>query len=190
MTSILILYGTTDGHTAKIASFVAETLTAPGTRADVVEARAGGPDPSPLPYDGVIVAASLHAGGYQRAVRGWLRRHAAELSGKPTLMLSVCLGVLQNDPRVRADLDAALERLFRQTGWRPATVRIVAGALPYSRYGWLKRLVMRRITRKAGVLTDPSRDYEFTDWDELRRMVIGFLAGVVVRRRVSRPAAA
>jgi menaquinone-dependent protoporphyrinogen oxidase len=173
MKRILVLYGTTDGHTAKIAAFVADTLTQAGSRVDI--ARAGAADPSPAGYDGVVVAASLHAGGYQRAVGHWVKRHGADLLDKPTAMISVCLGVLQRDPRVWADLDAKVDQFLRKTGWHPTVVKIAAGAIPYSRYGWLKRVIMQYMSRKAGTITDPSRDYEYTDWEDLRLFSLGFL---------------
>jgi menaquinone-dependent protoporphyrinogen oxidase len=97
---------------------------------------------------------------------------------KPTAMISVCLGIVQKDPKVWADLDGIVDRFVRQTGWQPSVVKIVAGALPYTRYGWLKRFVMRRITRKAGMETDPTRDYEYTDWEDLRLFAAGFLRRV------------
>ena len=59
-----------------------------------------------------------------------------------------------------------------QTGWRPAHALPVAGALPYSRYNFVIRLVMKRIARKAGGPTDTSHDYEFTDWLGVDRFVI------------------
>ena len=180
MISILVVYGTTDGHTAKIARFVGDALIGAGARVEV--ARAGtGNDPSPAGYDGVMVAASLHAGGYQRAVRRWLRHHAVDLSGRPTAFISVCLGILQQDPKVWADLDTKVDRLLHQTEWEPSVVKIVAGAIPYRRYGWLKRVIMQRLTRKAGVITDPTRDYEYTEWEDLRVFARGFLrrAGAV-----------
>ena len=34
---------------------------------------------------------------------------------------------------------------------KPTRVKMVAGALPYTRYGWLKRALMRRIVKKAGL---------------------------------------
>lgn len=174
MIAILVVYGTTDGHTAKIAHFLAETLTRAGARAEV--ARAGpGYSPDPAGYDAVMVAASLHAGGYQREVRRWLRHHAPKMIGVPTAFISVCLGILQHDPGVWAELDAKVDRLLRKTGWEPTVVKIVAGAIPYSRYGWLKRRVMQSITRKAGVITDPSRDYDYTEWEDLRSFAMGFL---------------
>ena len=166
MSRILVLYGTTEGQTAKIARFVGDTLRAEGVSVDVVDARTARPDLEA--YDAVIVAASVHAAGYQRAVRRWVRSHAQQLSAKPNAFLSVCLGVLQQEPKVAQELTAILDRFAASTGWRPAITKKVAGALPYSRYNWLTRWAMVRIVRKAGGDTDTSRDYEYTDWADLR----------------------
>ena len=185
MNRILVMYGTTDGHTAKIAAFVAEVLTRAGARVDVAQAGSA-KAPSPGEYTGVVVAASLHAGGYQREVARWVKHHGPDLLDKPTAMISVCLGILQHDPKVWADLDAKIDRFLHRTGWRPTVVKVVAGAIPYSRYGWLKRLVMQHMSRKAGVITDPARDYEYTDWEDLRLFAQGFLRRV--EARTARPA--
>ena len=45
---------------------------------------------------------------------------------------------------------------------------MVAGALRYTHYNWLKRWMMKRIVTKAGGNTDTSRDYEYTDWAAVR----------------------
>ena len=175
MQSILIAYGTTDGHTADIASFMGGVIRSAGAQVDIVRAGVDGADPSPERYDAVVVAGSLHGGRYQRALQRWVRGHAAALSRQPTAMISVCLGILQKDQQVWADLDAKVNRFLKETGWQPSVVKIVAGALLYTRYGWLKRWIMRRITRKAGVETTPSRDYIYTDWEDLRLFASGFL---------------
>jgi len=57
----------------------------------------------------------------------------------------------------------------RKTGWHPARVELVAGALPYSKYNFLIRYVMRRIAAKEGGDTDTSHDYEYTDWEAVDR---------------------
>ena len=166
MSRILVLYGTTEGHTAKVARFLGDTLRADGVSADVIDARTV--CPSPDSYDAVIVAASVHARGYQRTVRRWVHDHARVLNDKPTAFVSVCLAVLQHEPKVERDLAAIVDRFLTSTGWRPAITKNVAGALAYSRYNWLKRWAMVRIVRKAGGDIDTSRDYEYTDWADLR----------------------
>ena len=179
MSRILVLYGTTEGQTAKVARYLGDTLQAAGMSADVVEA--GTASPSPDGYDGVLVAASVHTGGYQRAVHRWVHDHAQRLNEKPAAFLSVCLGVLQRSPKVQEDLAAIVDRFLTETGWHPATIKHVAGALPYSKYNWLTRWTMVRIVRKAGGDTDTSRDYEYTDWADLRAFAEEFARSLRAR---------
>ena len=176
MPRILVVYGTTDGHTAKVAGAISETLHRTGAVVDVHAA--DDPAPAPDEYDAIVVAASVHAGRYQKPIEHWVRAHAAALGGKPAAFVSVCLGVLQHDEKVQHDLQAILDRFVQATGWRPTVAKFVAGALPYTHYGWLRRLVMRRIVAKAGGDTDTSRDFEYTDWNDLRHFAVDFSHGL------------
>ena len=177
MPRILVVYGTTEGHTAKVAGALAEALHRTGGVVDVMAAD----DPAssvPDGYDAVVVAASVHAGRYQRPVEKWVKAHAAALARKPTAFVSVCLGVLQHDPTVQRDLQAIVDRFIAVTGWRPAVVKFVAGALPYTRYGWVRRALMKHIVAKAGGDTDTGRDYEYTDWNDLSLFAADFGRGL------------
>jgi menaquinone-dependent protoporphyrinogen oxidase len=111
-------------------------------------------------------------------VEKWVKAHTAALARRPTAFVSVCLGVLQHDPKVQRDLQAIVDRFIAVTGWRPAVVKFVAGALPYTRYGWVRRTVMKHIVSKAGGDTDTRRDYEYTDWDDLRHFATDFGQGL------------
>jgi menaquinone-dependent protoporphyrinogen oxidase len=165
MSRILVLYGTTEGQTAKIAGAVAETLRAEGHAVDVAAAEESSPDARN--YAGVVVAASVHGGRYQKPVRLWVAAHADALRAMPTAFVSVSLGVLQRDPKVQQEVAAIVDRFLTEAGWTPRMTTNVAGALVYTRYNWIKRWVMRRIARAAGGDTDVSRDYEYTDWKQV-----------------------
>jgi menaquinone-dependent protoporphyrinogen oxidase len=187
MSRILVIYGTTEGHTEQIATAIGNALTASGF--DVHTIQAGTLDPRPADYDGIIVSASVHGGRYQKPVERWIRAHAAELHDKPSAFVSSCLGILQHDPKVDAELDAIIHRFIDPLGWRPAVIKPVAGALVYSKYNLLKRWVMKRIAAKAGGGTDTSRDYDYTDWDDLQAFAADFgqrvAAGSIPRSRAA-----
>jgi menaquinone-dependent protoporphyrinogen oxidase len=168
MTTILIVYGTTDGHTRKIAQVLAENLRAQFCSVDIVDSSGRLKRLSPEGYDGVIVAASVHIGSYQRAVVEWVRTHASTLNLLPTAFLSVCLAVLEQGIKPRQEILRIMRRFLERCGWRPTITKMVAGALPYTRYGWLKRTMMKRLAAKSGGGTDTTRDYEYTDWNDLR----------------------
>lgn len=182
MDRILVLYGTTDGQTAKIARAIGATLEAHGFDADVEEA--GTFDPSPRTYAGVVVAGSVHGGGYQKAVGRWVRAHVGEMASMPTAFVTVCLAVLNKDPKAAGDLDAIVTRFLDGVKWRPTMMKAVAGALLYTRYNFFKRWIMKRIVTSQGGDTDTSRDYEYTDWNDVRAFAVEF------GRRVRQSAAA
>jgi menaquinone-dependent protoporphyrinogen oxidase len=168
MSRTLILYATTHGQTRKVATALGEELSALGVTADVVRVD-DHPAVRPEPYDAVIVAASVHVGGYQRPIRRWTHLHSAALSRMPSAFVTVCLAVLETRPETRRELAAIRDRFLRRSGWQPTTTKYVAGAVRYTRYHPLVRWVMRRIVAKAGGGTDTTRDYEYTDWEDLRR---------------------
>lgn len=174
MAQILVLYGTTDGHTGKVAAAMADALRESGAVVDVVNAANAGRSVRPEAYEAVVVAASVHASGYQRAVRRWVSKHRQSLAALPTAFVSVCLGVLQKSPAVDRELTRIMTRFFETTGWRPSVTHVVAGALLYTRYNVLKRWTMRRIVAKAHGDVDTSRDYEYTDWDDVRAFAGSF----------------
>ena len=182
MARILVLYGTTTGHTAKIARSIGDTLRQQGASVDVIEGNAEWPEPED--YAAVVVAASVRGGKYQRSVRRWVKANAEALNARPTAFVSVCLGVLQHEPQVQEEVAAIMRRFLTAVGWRPTVTKTVAGALLYTRYNPFLRWVMKRITRKAGGDTDTSRDYEYTDWADLRAFAEDF--GRRVAREASR----
>jgi menaquinone-dependent protoporphyrinogen oxidase len=173
MSRVLILYGTTEGHTRRIAHAIGESLVLQGVDVDLIQA--GRLDALLHRYDGIIVAASVHAGRYQKGVEQWVRTHQHEFGARPMAFVSVCLAVLQkSDPKVQADLEAVVKRFETTTGWRPPVVKHVAGALLYTQYNIFKRWIMKRIVAKAGGATDVSRDYDYTDWADVRAFAEDF----------------
>jgi menaquinone-dependent protoporphyrinogen oxidase len=58
-------------------------------------------------------------------------------------------------------------------------IKHVAGALLYTRYNLFKRWLMKRIVAQQGGDTDTSKDYDYTDWADLRAFANEF------RRRIA-----
>jgi len=181
MKQILIAYGTTDGHTRKIAEVLAEDLRARRYSVDTLDTAGPLRRLTPETYDAVIVAASVQIGAFQKSVVQWVRMHARALHRMPTAFMPVCLAVLEQRPEAREELNRIVARFFRQCGWRPTVTKPMAGALKYTQYSWLKKWMMTRIVAKAGGDTDTTRDYEYTDWNELRAFAGEFAARLATR---------
>jgi len=175
-TRVLVLFGTTDGHSAKVAGRVGKTLRDEGCNVDVIDVASNRPEAED--YGAAVLVASVHAGEYQAEVLDWARRQARALNAMPSAFVSVSLGELQDDPKVKQESLAIRERFLEKSGWKPTAALPVAGALMYSRYNIVKRLMMKRIAAQAGGDTDTARDYEYTDWKTLARFARKFAKGV------------
>jgi menaquinone-dependent protoporphyrinogen oxidase len=186
MSRILIVYGTSHGQTRKIAYRMADMVAALGVNPVTREAGRAG-ELHAADYDAAIILASLHAGGYQRGVTRWIEANAPALRTRPTAFVSVCLAILEKDPAARHQAAAIAEQFVLRHAWRPGEIRIVAGALPYTRYGWLTKLIMRRIAAKAGGDTDTTRDFEYTDWNAVEEFTTTFChrSGLVAEQSVA-----
>jgi menaquinone-dependent protoporphyrinogen oxidase len=164
---ILIAYATRQGQTEKIARRIADVLGEEGHTAELRDLDQVGKQIELSRYGAAIVTAPIHAGGYPPAVVSFLRREHARLNTVPAAFVSVGLAVASKTSDGRAQTLPLVSKLFERTGFRPSHVELVAGALKYSRYGFLTRYVMRRIAAHEGGDTDTSRDYEYTDWAAL-----------------------
>ena len=174
MSTILILYGTTEGHTLAIAERIAEVARERGHRVEVRNGQLVGPGFSFAGYDAAIVGASIHAGKHEGYILDLIRAHRDELADIPTAFFSVSLAAGTPGDAEQARLYA--EEFQRATGWHPGEVRTFGGALLYTQYGWPKRMLMKLIARQKGIPTDTSRDYDFTDWDAVAHFAEEFLA--------------
>jgi menaquinone-dependent protoporphyrinogen oxidase len=177
MAHILLLYGTTEGQTRKIAAHVADRIRDQGHTVEMVASTAfNGPVPAAA-FDGVLVAASVHAGRHQGEIVRIVKANLTELLSLPSAFLSVSLAVL--DEPHHEEAQGYVDQFLDETGWAPDLVETVAGALRYTKYGFVKRFIMKQISKRSGRPTDTSRDFEFTDWQQVARITDRFLQHVV-----------
>jgi menaquinone-dependent protoporphyrinogen oxidase len=167
MAQVLCCYGTSEGQTASIAERMGDVIDGEGHGVTLVHLSHPPDGLDPGAYDGVIVGASIHGGSHQRYVTRFVRDHVETLNRRPSAFFSVSLTAAHEDSEARAPATDLLEDFLDETGWNPDGTLTVAGALKYSEYGLLKRFVMRRIAGRASGDTDTSRDYEYTDWDDV-----------------------
>ncbi len=171
----LLLYGTTEGQTRKIADAIAGHLTKAGDSVTCADASQT-PPPDPAAFDGAVLLASLHAGRYQRSAADFARRHQARLSAMPSAFVSVSLAAAGSDPEERKGLDQCVQHFLDDTGWKPGEIAHIAGAFRFTEYDFFKRWVMKLIAQQHGIHPDTHQDLELTKWDEVARFAEGFRA--------------
>ena len=163
-----VFFATGEGQTRRIAERLASVLRDAGFQSQAIDM--AGPGAARFEWTqvrGALLGASLHAGRHQKAAARFVRNHAADLNAVPSAFFSVSLSAAS---RNRKEVEAAetLARAFPAAlGWTPGTIASIAGRLAYREYGFLIRLVMKRIARKEGAPTDTNRDYELTNWEQV-----------------------
>ena len=177
---ILVVYGTSYGQTAKIARYIADTLTASGHSPMLVNAaelRRGCALPhglSPRDFDGVIVGSSIIVRRHQKSVRRFVHAHHAALNAVPSAFFAVSASAASRDVAKFAETLRISGDFARDAGWRPMLVESVAGAIVYTKYSPLVRWMLRCISASEGGPTDTSRDHELTDWAQVDRFARSF----------------
>lgn len=174
MKQLLVVYGTTEGQTAKIAASIADVARELGLEATA--RHAPDVDDADLHCDAVIVGGSLHEGRYQRTIRDFVTRHEAFLSSRPSAFFSVSLAAASRDADERAEPLRIAKEFVAAAGWAPAQIASFAGALKYTQYSWLKRALMKHIAAKEGGDTDTSHDFEYTSWDDVAQFTKEFVS--------------
>jgi len=175
---LLIVYGTTEGQTRKICTFIRDRAAASGHDVTMAEAIDDSATVDPKDFDATIVAASLHTGRYQAAIEHFAHAHGAALDAGRSAFISVSLSAAGHDEDDQVGLKRCVGEFAHRTGWMPAVLHHVAGAFRYTQYDFFKKWALKYIAWKKGAPTDTSHDYELTDWDDLALFVDGFVTQV------------
>lgn len=174
MIPVLIAYSTSEGQTHEIARFMASTLRDAGYGVDLLDVAAAQSALVQPSYSMAILGGSVHAGQHSHALARFIEANASWLALIPVAFFSVSLTAAKQDEASRAETARMLGRFLDKTGLAPARTCRIAGALRYSRYGFIKRLLLQRIAARAGGGADTSRDYEYTDWNAVRQFTLEF----------------
>lgn len=169
MTSVLITYASTHGHTARICAALQDEMTADDISVDVRDVRTD-PARDPDRYDTIVVAASIHRGDHQKEMVEWVEEHKTALESGPNAFISVSLTAAEDSDEAREATRECVKKFVDETGWHPARTETVAGALQYREYDPFTRIMMRLMMKRGGHPTDTSHDHDFTDWDGVKKL--------------------
>ncbi|MEZ7498611.1 menaquinone-dependent protoporphyrinogen IX dehydrogenase [Flavobacterium sp. Arc3] len=179
---LLIIYGTTEGQTRKIARFMQEVLQENGHQ--VIIADASDEPPTPTDFDAVLIGGSIHMHKYQSPMAHYITSHVTDLNKMPTAFFSVSLAVASDMEEEHEEVQKITDKFLTKKGWKPMVTTQIAGALKYTQYDYFKRLIMKFISKKEGRTTDTSQDFEYTDWNAVKKFIDQFADKVAKMREV------
>ena len=176
MKRVLIVYATVEGHTRKIAAFLAKEADKLGFLAVLHNAAEDAARVHPTNFEKVIVLSPVHMDKHHSAIEQFLADEAPSLRDDNSALLSVSVSAA-GEAEDRYLAWEYTRTLLASLSWRPAYVEIVPGALKPTENDFFKRWAMRRLAHKKRVPIKGG-DYEYTDWQELSRFINRFLTEV------------
>ena len=176
MARILVVDGTTEGYTRKVAEKIGDWIQAAAHGAVVLDSATALPGMfEEGEYDGAILCGSVHQGKHSSSLRHLVQQNRDDLERIPTVFISVSLSAAVADAKFQGEAASYVDDFVQETGWHPGSVKLVPGALLYTQYDFMKRMMMRLIASSRGGDTDASHDWEYTDWDDLRSFIEDYL---------------
>ncbi len=130
-------------------------------------------------YDAVIIGASVHMGQYPAYGVKLVKSHQQILGKLPNAFFSVSMSAYDKSPAGQQETQQYINHFMQQTGWTPQQTVAFAGAILYTQYNFLIRLVMKFIAKRKQLSTDTSRDHEYTDWDDVKQFAETFIARIM-----------
>lgn len=172
---IAIIYHSVEGQTRTIAEHIA--VRARNAGADV---SVDSPDNAPVLADlaGIVIAGSVHIGHHHKDLSEFVTRNRSNLDAVPNALVSVSLTAVNPDALHHDQAMAVVNGFIKDTAWHPDQVALIGGALAYTKYGFIKRKLLKHIANKEGATTDTSSDHSLTDWDAVDAFTDDFLAHV------------
>ena len=168
MKSVLVLYMSRGGHTARIARRICEGVAEGGGRAemmDVNEAVHEGVDWGR--YDVVAFGAPVLYGTYDKSVFEFVARHRTALESRPNSFFNVSV-VARTPEKATVEGNRYMQKFLELSPWRPKHLKVIAGKVDYPSWKWYERLMIQLIMKYTHGPTDPRSVIDYTDWDAVR----------------------
>jgi menaquinone-dependent protoporphyrinogen oxidase len=166
--SVLILYMSRGGHTARIARRICESVAAAGGRAemmDINEAIHEGVDWGR--YDVVVLGAPVLYGTYHKSVFRFIEAHRDALASKPNSFFNVSV-VARTPEKATVEGNRYLQKFLELSPWRPKDLKVIAGKVDYPSWPWYDTIAIQMIMKMTKGPTDRRAVIDYTNWDDVR----------------------
>ncbi|WP_082682145.1 flavodoxin domain-containing protein [Haloferax profundi] len=180
MVSILVAYGSGEGQTEKVARYVGGVLTDRGHEVTVKRVT-DDPTIDVGAFDAVLVGSPVNNRRHLPAVVEFVERNREVLASRPNGFFQLSLASIVPLRWAQSGAQEFVDDFVSNTGWNPDHVGRFAGAVKYSQYDPLERVLFKLVSAVTTGDTDTSRDYEYTDWEEVETFAVAFANDVEAR---------
>jgi menaquinone-dependent protoporphyrinogen oxidase len=168
MKTVLVLYMSRGGHTARIARRICEGVTEAGGRAEMMDLNEAVHEGVEWGrYDVVAFGAPVLYGTYDKSVFDFINRHRAALEAMPNSLFNVSV-VARTPEKATVEGNRYLQKFLQLSPWRPKDLKVIAGKVDYPSWAWYERIMIQMIMKFTHGPTDPRAVIDYTNWDDVR----------------------
>ena len=164
--SVLVIYFSRGGHTAKISETIATEIRHQGHDCEVININ----DNKSInwnKYQVVVFGACVLYGTYDKSVFQFLEQNHQHLSEKANSFF--CVNVVARNPEKRIPQNNKyLQKFLTLSPWKPQDLKIIAGIVNYPSWPWYDRLAIKLIMKMTNGPTDTKAVIDYTDWNDVK----------------------
>lgn len=162
----LILYSSRNGHTCKIAHFIANFFHQ--SKICDVKNLHNNFDINLENYQRIVIGASVRYGYFSIKFYKFIKDKIHYLNSIPSAFYTVSL-LARHDYYNTPNTNTYTKKFLKNTLWCPKISAVFAGALKYSHYNILIKLLIFFIMKINNKNMSVQSDIEFTDWQQVRK---------------------
>jgi len=164
MSSFLIIYSSTDGHTKIICERIRNLLN-DGNLVELVSLE----DVKKIDlynFEKIIIGASIRYGKHSKELYKFIDLNKNTLGQKQCAFFSVNV-VARKPEKNTAETNPYINKFLKISKWKPNKIRVFAGKVDYPNYNFFDKYIIKFIMFITKGPTDTSKSYEFTDWSKV-----------------------
>ena len=164
MSSFLIIYSSTDGHTKIICERITNFLNDKNLVEVVSLEDAKKIDLSN--FEKIIIGASIRYGKHSKELYKFVNLNKNILDQKQSAFFSVNV-VARKPEKNKAGTNPYINKFLKFSKWKPNKITVFAGKVDYPNYNFFDKYIIKFIMFITKGPTDTSQSYEFTDWSKV-----------------------
>tara|TARA_B100001564_G_scaffold316671_1_gene292173 strand:+ start:289 stop:816 length:528 start_codon:yes stop_codon:yes gene_type:complete len=161
MSSFLIIYSSTDGHTKIICERITNFLNDEYLVELVSLEDAKKIDLTN--FEKIIIGASIRYGKHSKKLYKFINLNKNILDQKQCAFFSVNV-VARKPEKNTAETNPYINKFLKISKWKPNKIGVFAGKVDYPNYNFFDKYIIKFIMFITKGPTDTSQSYEFTDW--------------------------
>ena len=164
MSSFLVIYSSTDGHTKTICERITNFLN-DGNLAELFSIE----DVKKVDlsrFEKIIIGASIRYGKHSKELYNFIKINKNILDQKKCAFFSVNV-VARKPEKNTAETNPYINKFLKISKWKPNKIKVFAGKVDYPNYNLVDKYIIKFIMLITGGPTDTSQSYEFTDWSKV-----------------------